>query len=81
MNTDIIWTNAAVFHFVFYWDPDTYYITINGKRYFPVPPEEDDFFRAGNPYAPPNMRIELGGSARAESFPGIIYRNVTIRKN
>jgi hypothetical protein len=69
--------SSQVFHFVIEWTQTTYSISINGVRYFPGA-GDSGVFRSGNPYAPPNHRIELGCTPRGESMPGARYRKVRI---
>jgi len=74
MDPGVDWRGDQVFHFVLRWTPAGFNISVNGRVWF-----EDGF--GGHPYAPPSHRIQLGCSPRAESFPGIIFRNVKVTKN
>jgi len=68
------WNSSQVYHFVLDWSPRGFSVEIDGEEWF-----ADGF--GGNPYAPANHRISLGCYPRAESFVGIIYRNVKLKKH
>lgn len=71
--TGVVFKSTNVYHFVFEWATTGYTISVNGEQVF-----EDGW---GHAYAPPVHRISLGCYPRAESFVGIIYRNIKLRKS
>lgn len=71
--TGVVFKSTNVYHFVLEWATTGYTISVNGAQVF-----EDGW---GHAYAPPVHRISLGSYPRAESFVGIIYRNIKLRKN
>jgi hypothetical protein len=71
--------DTSVFHVVIKWSPAGYNISV-GTNGGPLEEYLEDGF-GGIPYAPPNHRVELGCTPRAEGFPAAIYRNVKIAKN
>jgi hypothetical protein len=70
--TPITFSSSNVYHFKLEWTSTGYDIFVNGVEIF------GDGWEL--PYAPPNMRVSLGCYPRAESFIGIIYRNVRLRQ-
>jgi hypothetical protein len=74
--------DTSVFHFVLKWTagpPGGYHISVGTDGGPQVPYLIDGF--GSHPYAPPNHRVQLGCSPRAESFPSAVYRNVRIYRN
>ena len=71
--------NSSVFHFVVRWSPSGYNISVGTNGGPQIEYMADGF--GGRAFAPPNHRIALGCPPRSESFIGIIYRNVLIKKN
>lgn len=71
--TGVVMKSSNVYHFEFEWATTGYRISINGQEIM-----GDGW---GHPYAPPVHRISLGCYPRAESFVGIIYRNIKLRKS
>jgi hypothetical protein len=71
--------DTSVFHFVLKWNAGGFHISV-GENGGPQEAYLVDGF-GGIPYAPPNHRIQLGCTPRAESFPAAVYRNVRIFRN
>ena len=72
-STGVRWDSANKYHFKIDWATTGYAIYINGDLVM-----RDSF--VGIAYSPPVHRISLGCYPRAESFVGIIYSNVKLRK-
>ena len=72
-STPITFSSSSVYHFQLDWDRGGYRISVNGIEVM-----ADGW---GYPFAPTSHRIELGCVPRADSFPGIIYRNVVLRNH
>lgn len=72
-STPLVFTSTKVYHFQLDWGPRGYNINIDGLDVM-----ADGW---GRSYAPPNMRIELGCIPRGDSFVGIVYRNVILKKH
>jgi len=72
-STPVVFVSTRVYHFQLDWGPSGYVIAVNG----------DEVMRDGwgRPFAPANHRIELGCIPRGDSFVGIIYRNVILKKH
>ena len=68
------WRSSETFHFRLAWDHSGFVVEINGEEWF-----SDGF--GGNVYAPPRHRISLGCRSRSDSFIGIIYSNVRVKRN
>ena len=73
IDTPISFSSSRVYHFKLDWGTRGYTIAVNG-----VVVLEDGW---DHWFEPSNHRIELGCVPRADSFIGIIYRNVTLKKN
>jgi hypothetical protein len=71
--------DTSVFHFAVRWTPGGYNISVGTNGGPQVTYLVDGF--GGLSYAPPNHRIQLGCTPRAESFPAAIYRNVRVKRN
>ena len=72
ISTPVNFSSSQVYHFQLDWGIYGYEIAINGLQ---VLADGWDHW-----YEVPNLRIELGCIPRAESFVGIIYRNVKLTK-
>ena len=72
-DTPISFSSSRVYHFKLDWGLFGYIISVNGIEVL-----EDGW---DHWFEPPNFRIELGCIPRGESFVGIIYRNVTLKKD
>jgi len=72
-STPITFSSAQVYHFQLDWGTLGYAISVNGLE---VLADGWDHW-----YELTNLRIELGCIPRAESFVGIIYRNVKLTKH
>jgi hypothetical protein len=72
VDTPITFRSSDLYHFQLDWGTLGYKIAVNGE----VVLEDgwDHWYELGN------LRIELGCIPRGESFVGIIYRNVTLKK-
>ena len=71
-STPIVFRSTNVYHFTLNWGIYGYSIAVNG-----IPVLEDGW---DHWYELSNLRIELGCRPRAESFVGIIYRNIKLTK-
>jgi hypothetical protein len=71
-STPITFSSSQVYHFQLDWDHFGYNINVNG---IDIMDDQWDHW-----YETPNLRVELGCIPRAESFVGIIYRNVKLTK-
>jgi len=71
--TGVTFSSSRVYHFQLDWNKEGYSILINGVEVF-----EDgwDYW-----YEPAQHRISLGCYPRGESFTGIVYRNITLKKH
>jgi hypothetical protein len=71
-HTDVRFDSDNNYHFELEWATTGFRVSINGQL----------VMREGwdHPYAPPVHRISLGCYPRNESFTGIIYRNVKLRR-
>jgi len=65
-----VWREDKVFHFLVQWTPNSYLITINNDVWFSGALQ--------GPYVPPNFRISLGCSPRAETLEHATWSNVKI---
>ncbi len=72
LSTPINFSSSQVYHFQLDWTKLGYKISVNG---IDVMSDGWDHW-----YETPNLRIELGCIPRADSFVGIIYRNVKLTK-
>ena len=72
-NTPLSFSSANVYHFQLDWTKFGYSIAVNGIE---VLSDGWDHW-----YEVQNLRIELGCVPRADSFVGIIYRNVKLTKH
>jgi hypothetical protein len=72
-STAINWESENVYHFAIEWATTGFVVRVNDHLIM-----RDGF--GGHPYAPPKHRIMLGCTPRGESFNGIIYRNVRLRR-
>ena len=72
VDTPITYSSSQLYHFQLDWDKLGYNINVNG---IDVLADGWDHW-----YETPNLRIELGCIPRAESFVGIIYRNVKLTR-
>jgi len=70
--TGVVFNSTTVYNFVLEWTTTGYRIWVNGEEVM-----SDGW---GYPYAPPVHRISLGCYPREESFIGIIYRNIKLRR-
>ena len=73
IDTPITFRSTDTYHFKLDWGMFGYEISVNGIE---VLSEGWDHW-----YEPSNFRIELGCIPRGDSFIGIIYRNVTLKKD
>ena len=72
-STPITFRSSTVYHFQLDWSPSGYNIAVNGTTVL-----ADGWGRSYNPVP---LRIQLGCIPRADSFVGIIYRNVKLTKH
>ena len=72
-DTGVVFSSSRNYHFQLDWNKEGYTVLINGEE---VLEEGWDYW-----YEPTNHRISLGCYPRGESFTGIIYRNVTLKKH
>jgi hypothetical protein len=72
-STPIRWDSENTYHFRIDWATTGYAVRVNDILVM-----RDSF--SGGPYRPPVHRISLGCYPRNESFVGIIYSNVKLRK-
>jgi hypothetical protein len=72
-STPIRWDSANKYHFKVDWATTGYAVYVNDILVM-----RDSF--GGGPYRPPVHRVSLGCYPRGESFVGIIYSNVKLRK-
>jgi hypothetical protein len=71
-STPLTFSSSQVYHFQLDWTKYGYNISVNGT---PVLSDGWDHW-----FETPNLRVELGCVPRADSFVGIIYRNVKLTK-
>jgi hypothetical protein len=71
-HTAITFNSSQVYHFLLEWHRGGFEIWVNGIEVM-----SDGW---GRPYAPGNLRIQLGCAPRAESIIGVVYRNVKLTR-
>ena len=72
-HTDVTFSSSRNYHFQLDWNKEGFTIAVNGEEVFE---EGWDYW-----YEPAQHRISLGCYPRGESFTGIIYRNVKLKKH
>jgi hypothetical protein len=83
-DSTVDWRSSVVYHFTFRWTPASFSVRVGTVNADGTLSGDREWFSGsfgGRAFAPPFLRISLGGYPRGETMTGAIWRNVHIVRN